>query len=35
MGDDDFRRRFPDLTILDPVSLLEEIARATRGNEED
>jgi putative PIN family toxin of toxin-antitoxin system len=35
MGDEDFRRRFPDLTILDPVSLLEEMAKATRGNEED
>jgi hypothetical protein len=28
MQDPDFRRRFPDLTILDPVAFLKEIASA-------
>jgi putative PIN family toxin of toxin-antitoxin system len=31
LGDGDFRRRFPDLTILNHASLLGEIAKAARG----
>lgn len=32
MDDEDFRRRFPDLTILDPASLLRDIGAARSGD---